>query len=242
MIVATADPITVALTATASLTGFATEIPQITTTKSWPIPFGWPPGFIWPIPNLPALYNGTFPIGSPVPQNWPVGYPWPPGSNLWPSGTTKYVFTTTTTAIVAPVITTTADASSSQLSTTNVGLVLGIVIGVLVALLAVGAALGVHYRRVKTCQEQRTETVVVTSGCGGSYVGGGLGSHGLAPLQTQRKNSGGGVGGLPSPEFMIAALLASAGVAAGAGEGSPTAASPDQTLARRGGGSDVLLA
>ncbi|KAJ3142515.1 hypothetical protein HK100_002184 [Physocladia obscura] len=194
------------------------------TTTSWPIPAGWPPGFTWPLPNLPPTFNGTFSVTSPVPRNWPAGYPWPLNTDLWPLGTTQLISLSTSVGFIqtSAVVTTDGGTSySSGLEASFVTPVVGVGIGVLGALVVACVTITVCYRqrmrvvrmrkggnsndREALSREEERERVGITRSASLLPIV----SRNLRRAATVGVSSVGGAAALrlPTTDFVIASLL-----------------------------------
>ncbi|KAJ3075714.1 hypothetical protein HDU98_007106 [Podochytrium sp. JEL0797] len=213
-----------------SLPAEASALPPATVTGSSiapasktlpPIPAGWPPGYPWPPPppagappgwQPPGGFTGYFPPGAPMPPGWPSGYAWPPGSKL-----------TTTAANIAPTLSPTVSflggghAGQNQIivaqdsSTMNIGVILGIVIGALIAVLAIGVLLWMRQKGLKrnssykrTSKKPETTSFRFSGPTAENALLGGSLNGSSSNAETRGKKTA----ALPTPEFMIAALLA----------------------------------
>ncbi|KAJ3129590.1 hypothetical protein HK100_008522, partial [Physocladia obscura] len=185
-----------------------------TKLTTWPVPAGWPNGFMWPLPKLPATFNGTFSVTAPVPRNWPAGYPWPPNTNMWPPGTTQLTtLSSASTEALVKTATVATDGGASYgvaFGGNLVGPVVGVAIGVLAALVVACVAMGVCWRRMRVVRMRKDGNDGDGEALNESQGVGAPRSASLLPIVSRslRRAAGSTTAlRLPTTEFVIAALL-----------------------------------
>ncbi|KAJ3135979.1 hypothetical protein HK100_002110 [Physocladia obscura] len=221
--------VTTSVATTVATSMINTVTTTVTCGPSSTPPAGWPPGITYPFLALGTndQWICSWASNAPVPDGWPAGYAWPPGST--------YILTPLTAAASETAPAVSVSRSNNQDNTdnnTNIGLILGLVIGIVCGLIIL-TSMVLWYKGVfRNDKKQingvndnvRMEDTVQWTNFQRSFnrdhhdpeiLSMGL-RTGPQPLNDHTFATEGdgflneGLGGLPTQEFMIAALMQAA--------------------------------